>query len=487
MLESLKFARLRVAPVECRTRLLLDPFLCVGPGSEVHADTLFNISQQCAALGIMLCVERQAWLEASRDPDVMRRRVDLSRFEPIVKLDPLPTPTERDAGALFIPARSETDIADLKLLGALQARVVDHLVALDGRIHALAAHAGFGPRVLTPADALAWLHSLAGDVRPVVLRELDPRSMAQQPRLDRLLQDECEPFDPYLRGRLAAGHGRVLATMAGDEPLAFGVAESAADGTRLELTALAASEPARGARALEPIVAATLAMARRRGVQLAALLPPHDEMPLHLLEELGFVRGEVDPHGRVQLLHIAEPMVPQPAAGQAVWLLPLDATAHDDLLPELSGASQAQLFAVGSDSRPQTLGSPLRKQIILPVLARPPSRGDLLLLFHGRASRRQASASVTCAMRIDRVEDCVMLEDVLALNASRPGCSLPTIQARLANGPVSVLDVAMLGRLERFLPLSWLKEHGVLGAAPRGLKRLDDDAWQRLERRLALA
>ena len=85
----------------CRTRLLLDPYLCVGPGSEIHADTLFAIAQQSAALGVTLCVERQAWLEAACDPDVVRRRVDLSRFEPIVKLDPLQLPTERDAGALF--------------------------------------------------------------------------------------------------------------------------------------------------------------------------------------------------------------------------------------------------------------------------------------------------------------------------------------------------------------------------------------------------
>ena len=86
-------ARARPAPIDCRTRLLLDPYLCVGPGSEVHADTLFQVAQRCARLGIALCVERQAWQDAARDPDVRRRNVDLSRFEPLVRLDPLEVPT----------------------------------------------------------------------------------------------------------------------------------------------------------------------------------------------------------------------------------------------------------------------------------------------------------------------------------------------------------------------------------------------------------
>jgi len=64
-------------------------------------------------------------------------------------------------------------------------------------------------------------------------------------------------------------------------------------------------------------------------------------------------------------------------------VLPLDATAHDHLLPELSGASQAQLFAVGSEARPQTLGSSLRKQVLLPVGPARPEAGDLLLFLHG--------------------------------------------------------------------------------------------------------
>jgi len=487
VLEPFKPVRPRHAPVDCRTRLLLDPYLCVGPGCEVHADTLFAVSQHCAGLGITLCVEHQAWLEAERDPDVVRRRVDLGRFEPVVKLGSLALPTGRDAAALLMTPRSETDVADLKLLGALHARQADHLLALDGRIHALAARAGLSSRVLTPADALHWLGTLAGSSSPVTLREIDPRSTTASAPLAELVSEECEPYDPYLRDRLEAGRGRVLVTCSEDRPLAIGVVETAPEEGRIELVALAAREEARGARAFEPILSAALAMARRRGRPLVALLPPHEEMALRLLHDLGFSHEGRDPHGRECWSHPADPVVPGLAGDAAAWLLPLDAPAHDLLLPEMSGAAQAQLFAVGADSRPQTLGSSLRKQVILPGTVQSPSAGDLLMFFHARAPRRSASASVTGLARIERVQSCDTLQDVLATNASRPGYTLEEITSRLEAGPVTVLDLVLLGRLERFLPLARMKELDVTGSAPRGLKRLPQDAWQRMSAFLALA
>jgi len=485
VLEPSKSAR--PAPVDCRTRLLLDPYLCVGPGCGVHADTLFAVSQLCAALGITLCVERQAWLEAASDPDVVRRRVDLGRFEPVVKLDPLPLPDEHEAEVLFVKPRSETDIADLKLLGALHARRADHLLALDGRIHALAARAGLSARVLTPADALHWLETLAGSSSPVMLREVDPRSVLLSGPLAELVSEECEPYDPYLRSRLEAGRGRALVTFAEDQPLAIGVVEAGRAGEQMELVALAAREAARGARAFEPILSAALAMARRRGLPLDALLPPHEEMALRLLEDLGFSRAGRDPHGRECWSRRTDPQVPLLADNAAPWLLALDTTAHDELLPEMSGAAQSQLFAVGTDSRPQTLGSTVRKQVILPSPAQAPAAGDLLLFFHGRAQRRPASASVTSLARVEGARTCDALEDVLAVNASRPGYRLEEIEARLRAGPVMVLDLALLGRLERFLTLARMKDLGVLRSAPRGLNRLSREAWDRVSGFLALA
>lgn len=447
---------------------------------------LFHVVQRAAALGITLCVERDAWLEASRDPDVQRRRLDLSRYEPLVKLEPLPLPTARDTGTRFQQPRGETDVADLKLLGALHARVADQLIALDGRLHRLAARAGLGARILTPAEALTWLVALAGEGRAPMLRELDPASALSHEALLGLVTSECEPYDPYLRHRLAAGRGRVMAVFDDDRPLAVGVIETPPEEDHLALVALAAEESVRGARVLEPVVAAALAVARRRSVPLVALLPPHEETVLLLLEHLGFIRGEPDVHGRVTLRHESRPAAPHLGANLATWLVPLDAEAHDLLLPELAGAPQAQLFAVGAGSRPQTVGSTLRKQLLLGPLREGPVAGDILLFFHGRAAGRPASSSMTAAAHVERVARCERLQDVLELNASRPGPSLEEIRARLQAGPVTAIDVTMMGRLERFLPMGWLRETGVLASAPRTLRQLEGGQWETLAPRLVL-
>jgi len=479
--------RLRPALEDCHTRLLLDPWLSVGPGCEVHADTLFALTQRCASLGLTLCVEEQAWLEAARDPDVVRRKVDLLRFEPLVKLPPLPLPSERDALTRFVPARSEIDQADLKLLGALHARVADLLVALDGRLHRLAARAGLGARVLTPADALAWLDSLAGAGSPVHVREVDPRSVLAPGPLSDLVEQECEPSDPYLRDRLRLANGRVLAVFEGDTPCGIGVIACGESPDRVELIALAGDERRRGARLLEPIVAAALAIARRRGLALEALLPPHEETTLLLLEQLGFERLGRDQHGRERLRYPPGGR-PMPLEGDGgAWLLPLSAEEHGQLLPEFDAFSQEQLFGAHSGGPPGTLGSPLRKQLLLDASRRTPWPGDRLLVFHGRSPGHPATLSVTALAQVEAVTHCEELDEILALTAARPGYRLAEIRARLAQGPVAVADLRLQGRLGRLLPLSLLKNEGIVKSAPRGLVPISAEAWLRLSSRLDLA
>ena len=101
----------RAVPTEEGLRLLLDPYLCFGPGTERHRGTLAEIAHDAAALGLALCVEKKSWDEAATDPDVVRRQVPLWRFEPLLKIEELPLPSKRDLEARFMPARNEIDRA----------------------------------------------------------------------------------------------------------------------------------------------------------------------------------------------------------------------------------------------------------------------------------------------------------------------------------------------------------------------------------------
>ncbi len=476
MIDFETLARARHAPADCGLRLLLDPYLCFGPGSESHGRTLYGISQRCATLGLELCVEGSSWQDAANDPDVQRRGVDLSRFEPLSRLPDLPLPSERDLEARFIPARSEIDETDLKLLGALHSRKVELLIAHDTRLHRLAHGAGLGARILTPADALAWLDALAGHEPAVTVTETDPRSAEQDPAVASLLAEECEPFDPYLRARLASARGRVLLARHGESLAALGVLGEGTDDA-LALVALAANDITRGQRALEPIVAAALALARRKGVALEALVPPHQDHALHLLEQLGFVRGASDDHGREHLRLEATPAVPAPAAGAHAWLWPLTAAQHDELVPELAGPAQSGLFAAAEATT--SLAGPLRRLWLHNASEPEPVAGDLLLLQRPRLDAAHPAA-LTSALRVSEVRKVVTLAELLAFTAGRRAGTLASMRERLAGGPVTILELEWLGRLAQPLTLPTLVARAAVKRLPSVARRLDAEPYGRI-------
>jgi len=464
-------------------RLLLDPYLCFAPGTEHHAQTLAAIARDAAALGLSVCVEQKAWDEAATDPDVLRRRVALWRFEPLLKIPELPLPSNRDLAARFVPVRNEIDRADLRLLGALHARLVELLIADDGRLHRLASRAGLGNRVLTPCDALAWLEALAGQAREIAVVEVEPRAAMTNPALEAMLAADCEPFDPYLAERLAAAGTRVLVANDNGRPVALGVLTSEPEGPAL--AALATTDASRGHRTVEPVVAAALAIARRQRGALCAYVPPHEDHVLLLLDQLGFERSGRDRHGRSVFRHLLDELAARPGPDRQAWLLPLDAASHDRLVPELAGQTQPELFS--ATPVPHTLGSPVRKQLLRARAAREPEAGDLLLLFHARTPERIRSASVTAAARVVRVGHATTLGELLAQCAGYQGDSLARLRELLDQGPVTVLDLQWLGRLARPLSVSMLIERNVVSSAPESALPLSAQAFQRLAPELTLA
>ena len=447
-----------VAP-EHGLRLLLDPYLCFGPGMEPLAPMLAAIAARSAALGLALCVEEQSWVEAGSDPDVVRRGVDLSRFEPLMRLADLPLPSARDLAARFKPARSELDRTDLRLLGALHARRAELLVADDGRLHRLARRAGLAARVVTPPDALAWLDALAGRPRELAVTEAEIPAALADPVIAGLLAEDCEPFDPYLPSRLETPGSRMLVASEGGTPIALGLLVPEADG--LTLAALACADAARGQRALEPVVVAALATARRTRMALSAFLPPHHDHALLLLDLLGFERRGRDRHGRETFCHALEDAAARPAARARAWLLPDPAAA--------------------------ITCHPVRRQLLRTRAASEPAKGDLLLLFQERATDPVRSASITAAARVSGVRHAGGFQELLALTAGREGESMTRHREMLDAGPVSVMNLDGLGRLARPLALSALIERGIIAATPETALPLETGALRRLAPELVLA
>lgn len=455
-----------------RTRLLVDPYLFAGPGCEPVADMMATVARRCFDLGFALTVEKSAWRDVAEDADVKRRGFDLARYEPLEKIPDSPVPETVQAAARRLGMNGgETSVADLRLLGGVVSGSSDLLVALDGRIHALADDLGLAGRVLTPADTLAWLESLAGGELPVVLRALDPVSLLDHEGTGALLMEECGPFDPYLRERLGEPEVRALGASLRDQPAAVALIDEKPVEGRIRLVALAVAEPTRGAQVVEPILAHVLATARRLGKPLAALLPPHDAISQLLLRSLGFERVGTDVHGRVEFHHEVPALVRELGEGRAAWILPLSRDVHERLVPEATaGSNRTQL---------PTLQSPLRKQIVIPHAKGPtPARGDLLLFLAPPAEN--SAECLSSVVRVEASRLCNGQDELLEQSASRPGYTLSQLQGLNGPTPSLVMDATSLGQLEWFMPIDLLEDLEVLDAPPEGLYRLPRSAWDRI-------
>ncbi len=454
------------------TRLLVDPYLFAGPGCEPVAEMMATVARRCFDLGMALTVEKSAWREVAEDADVQRRGFDLARYEPLEKIQDLPVPESVQAAARRIGMHgSETSCGDLRLLGGLVSGHSDLLVALDGRVHALADDLGLAGRVLTPADALAWLESLAGGELPVILRALDPVSLLDHQGSGALLAEECGPFDPYLRERLASPQVRVLGASLQEQLAAVALIDEKPVEGRIRLVALAVAEPTRGAQVVEPIVAHALATARRLGKPLAALLPPHDAISQLLLRSLGFERIGTDVHGRVEYHHALPELAKELGDGRAAWILPLPRDVHERLVPEAApGRDRTQL---------PTLQSPLRKQIVIPHPSGPtPTRGDLLLFLAPPAEN--SAECLSSVVRVEAARLCNSHDQLLEQSASRPGYTLRQLQGLEGSTPSLVMDATSLGQLEWFMPIDLLEDMEVLNSPPETLYRLPRSAWDRI-------
>lgn len=454
----------------------MDTYACLGPGGTDLIPLLSRLVSGCDAAGITLCVDSAAWTEAEQDPDIRRRGVDLAVFAGAQRLNALSMPTSRDLSSRFVPARNEMDTADLRLLGALHARIADVLVTQDVRLRRLADRAGIGARVLTLAEALSWVRRLQGQPVQFRVREAQPSAVLADPLLDDLLAQECEVFDPYLRSTLAENRGRALIATDGDRSIGFAFLLPGAGGPQLEIQALAVESSSLGSLPLEAMILAARALARRRDSDLHVLLPPHTDFALLQLEQLGFERRGQDRHGRARLVDCTTGPL---ADAHSHWMMHLDPVAHATLLPEIGGLAQQQLFAAG-DSRNDGLVSGVRRQIAVPRQAREPTRDDVVFAMHGRADSLAASRAVTAVLIVEQVVRCDSAAELMVACCRHGTLQASDIPGLLANGGATVLTLRMVGRLEHPVPFARLRQLGLVRSLPQVLRRLERSAVARL-------
>lgn len=463
-------------------RLLLDIYTCLGPGGDALVPLVRTLAAACVPAGLVLCVDGAAWAEAAHDPDIRRRGIDLATFRPITQLPALPLPSSRDLGTRFMPVRSEADLADVRLLGALHSRQVDILVSQEPRIHRLAERAGLAARVLTLAEALRWTDTLQDRDWKLSITEVESGRILDDPALDELLTQECDGYDPYLRTTLAENRGRALLVSIDGRDCGFAVLQPAAGGPQLEIVAIGVQPGRLCATSLESMIAMARSIAQRRDSELHVLLPPHSDFHAQVVEQLGFERRGTDRHGRNRFVDVAHD---GNAGSRAHWMLHLEPAAHAALLPEVGGLAQQQLFdGAASAAGVHMLGT--RRQTTLPRQAREPLPGDVVFTMHGRADSLAASRALTAVLSVEQVTHCDDAVELMIATARRGTLRSADIPALLSGGGATVLTLRMLGRIEHPVPFGRLKQLGLVRSLPHALRRLEPTAVARIAPSLKL-
>ncbi len=463
-------------------RLLLDIYACLGPGGDALVPLVRSLAAACVPAGLALCVDGAAWTEAAQDPDIRRRGIDLASFHPITPLASLSLPSGRDLSTRFLAVRSESDLADAKLLGALHARHVDLVVSQEPRLHRLAERAGLAARVLTITEALRWTDMLRDRDWKLSVSEAEPVRILDTPALEELLTQECEGYDPYLRTTLAENRGRALLVAIDGQECGFAVLQPASAGPQLEVAAIA-MQPARlCATALESMIAAARGIAARRDSELHVLLPPHADFHAQAVEQLGFERRGTDRHGRNRFVDVAVDMTTD---GRPHWMLHLEPGAHAALLPEIGGLAQQQLFdGAAATAGTHTLG--VRRQTALPRQGREPLPGDVVYTMHGRADSLAASRALTAVLSVEQVTHCDDAVELMIATARRGTLRAAEVPALLSGGGATVLTLRVLGRVEHPVPFARLKQLGLVRSLPHALRRLEPTAVARIAPALKL-
>src|SRR6266478_3296604 len=144
-------------------KLLVDTNVIIGLEDPQHVQkSLADLVRIAAEYNVGLFVDRANYDDVTRDKNVARLSVTLSKLEKFQKLRGIPMPSAAELAARFGTINSENDRSDVRLLATLDAKAVHFLVTEDVGLHRRADRAGLAGSVLTVNEALEWLTQTFG-------------------------------------------------------------------------------------------------------------------------------------------------------------------------------------------------------------------------------------------------------------------------------------------------------------------------------------
>ena len=484
-------------------KLLIDTNVFIGlEDPKEVAPELASMVQLCNQHGVHLFIHEAAVEDITRDRDIRRRKVSLSKINKFESLKGIPKPPEADLVARFGPMPKPNDNVDVALLHALDIGAVDFVVTQDQGIHTRAKRSTptIEDRVLFITDAVAWLRATFEPTKFELpfIEELPAHAIPIDDDLFDSLRKGYPGFNTWWREKCVGEHRPCWVVTFNGELAGIIVRkeERQADagppitGTKiLKVCTFKVKPKFRGEKLGELLLKQTLWFAQKNAFDLVYLTTyPEQATLVSVLNYFGFehthdnAQGEQVYEKRLSstrlvakdgddLFDLARTQYPRFVGRQPAkaFYVPIKGMYHNILFPELAARAQGDLFGPSSSSSATRLpGNTIRKVYLCRALTKQLQPGSVLVFYRSFSRGYIASQSVTSIGVVETVTSATSLEELVRLTGKRSVYSEEQLAVFDATKkrPVKVIDFLLIGHIEPPMPLSDLTKSGVFNGAP---------------------
>jgi len=493
-----------------KTRALIDTNVLIALEDPGRTDPIAaELSRRCQAGNVTLHIHQAMRDDFNRDRNAVRRLVSSSRMDKYPCLASIPLPPWDLLEERYGPARNDNDRVDIALLHALSLDAVDVLVTQDDGIHRRVRGSELDDRVLTIADAVAWLKAfqdavdddvaLVGDVPAYAVDMGDP--------IFHSLEEDYPPFRDWWRNKCVAEHRDCWVIRGRDGHIDGLIVRKIEDGWEigldpslrvLKLCTWKVATRAQGHKVGELLLRKSIWHAQLNGIGAIYLTTfPKQTMLIELLDRYGFETVGTNPAGELilvkqlpsaRLKDSSEPIsaglvrtrYPRFSIDEPVSLfaIPVQWHFHRQLFPEAARLVPMPLF--NDDSRDdrdagRVPGNTIRKVYVCRSKIASLRAGDVIFFYQSKDEAALNSQSLTTVGVVEQLRRANDAQELIRFTAGRSVYSEQDLRVIAAGSPggVAVIDFLLIRHLDPPIALATMTKSGVLKAAPQSITRID--------------
>ena len=459
--------------------------------------------------------------DISRDKNIERRTVSLSKLEKFRSIAKVRGEIDSTLEEQFGPIRKHNDLVDATLLHALHIGAADFLVTQDRGLHERARRfsSELGRRVLHVADAVDLLRTTFEPKESPVrfVEEVSANTIPLDDAIFDSLREDYPPFDQWWREKCVREHrscwivddGNIAGLIVRKDEVPEKTDAKLPATKILKICTFKVRPEKRGFKLGELLLKKVFWYAQRNSYDLVYVTTYAAQVTLiDLIEYYGFEQTYTKSDGELvyekrfsqkslvavaglDFFTLARLNYPRfiTSSGVRAFGIPIREAYHDTLYPDLKVRCQPDLFeALGLSGGPQRPGNTIRKVYLCRAQSHLAKPGSILFFYKGK-SEHTPSQALTAVGVFEEVSSAHSTKELMQLAGGRSVYSESELAAWGASEsrPVKVINYLLVGYIDPPVELNDLMARKIfVGHPPQSIFEIDSTKLQLLLPRLNL-